>query len=178
MSFFDKITAALTPPESDEDRHEAREKARSLSTGNDWLGAAISHHEQIEEAFGAARSAGTPEQARTAVRALADVLIPHSVAEELVLYPTLVMEGHKVDAAAAYQEQQMAKVEMAELEKLTPLSQDWVDKLEHIRGAVLHHIYSEESDWFPRIMEETSPADLSTLNMRFAEEFGRYKTGL
>jgi len=178
MSFFDKITAALTPPESEEDRREARQKVRSLSTGSDWLGAAISHHEQIEEAFGAARSAGTPEEARTAIRTLADVLIPHSVAEELVLYPTLVMEGHKVDAAAAYQEQQMAKVQMAELEKLTPLSQDWIDKLEHIRGAVLHHIYSEESEWFPKIVEETAPGELAVLNTRFAEEFGRFKKGI
>jgi hypothetical protein len=38
-----------------------------------------------------------------------------------------------------------AKVQMALLEDVPPKSQAFLDKLEHIRGAVAHHLYEEES---------------------------------
>jgi len=38
-----------------------------------------------------------------------------------------------------------AKVQMALLEDVPPKSQTFLDKLEHIRGAVAHHVYEEES---------------------------------
>lgn len=41
-----------------------------------------------------------------------------------------------------YNEQVMVKTQMAILEKLDPMSQDFDDKLEHIRDAVTH--YQEE----------------------------------
>lgn len=177
MSFLDKLTAAITPPESAEDRADARATARSYSSGNDWLGNVISQHEQIESAFDAARSAGSAEQANAVVRQLAGLLTAHATAEEAVLYPALVMEGHKLNATSAYQQHQVTKVQIAELETLAPLSEDWVDKLEHIRGAVLHHMYEEEKDWLPKIMEETSRVDHSRLNSRYAEEYDRYMSG-
>lgn len=34
MAFFDKIVAAITPPESDETRMATRAEARSLATGS------------------------------------------------------------------------------------------------------------------------------------------------
>lgn len=174
MSFLDKLTAAITPPESDEDRAEAHARARTYSSGNDWFGVALDHHEQIETALDAARSASTPDQAHDAMRALGGLLTAHSMAEEVALYPALVTEGHKISATEAYQEQQLTKVQMAELEKLPPLGEEWVDKLEHIRGAVLHHIYQEESDWFPQLAREASPEDQAMMSRRFVEEYQRY----
>ena len=51
MSFFDKIVAAVTPPESAEDRAEARRIARREAVAGDWLEQILNHHEQIEQAF-------------------------------------------------------------------------------------------------------------------------------
>jgi len=174
MSFLDKIAAAITPPESDEARVRAHEDAQVLAASNPWLERALHHHEQIAAAFERARHATNPGDATKAVRQLAELLIAHSVAEEVVLYPALVMEGHKGHATMAYEEQQLAKVQLAELEKLPPLSQEWRDKLEHIRGAVLHHIYEEESVWFPEIAKAVSDTDRAMLDQRFTEEFNRY----
>ena len=173
MSLFDKIAAALTPPESDEDRREAHTKARSLAGDTGWLGMALDHHEEIESAFNEAREATSEVEAKAAVKELATLLTAHSIAEEVVLYPALVIEGHKAHATMAYEEQTMAKVQMAELERLAPLSQEWRDKLEHIRGAVLHHIYEEESTWFPELVEEARGTDRAMLDQRFSEEFQR-----
>jgi hypothetical protein len=173
MSFLDKVVATLAPPESDEDRAEAHRNAKALAPDNEWLARALSHHEQIGALFATALNATSEMEAQRAVKELSVILIAHSIAEEVALYPVMVMEGHKAHAAEAYQEQQMTKIEMAELERLMPLSQDWRDKLEHIRGAVLHHIYREESTWFPEIIRETPATERAMLDARFQEEFDR-----
>ncbi|KHL25677.1 hypothetical protein PK98_03245 [Croceibacterium mercuriale] len=174
MSVLDKLVAAVTPMESEEERAQAHRDAQDLAASNPWLDRALRHHEQIGAAFERARHATTEGDATMAVKQLAEVLIAHSVAEEVVLYPALVMEGHKAHATIAYEEQTLVKVQMAELERLAPLSQEWRDKLEHIRGAVMHHIYEEESTWFPEIAREVSETDRVLLDQRFAEEFNRY----
>jgi hypothetical protein len=74
----------------------------------------------------------------------------------------------------AYTEQAGAKINMAILETLDPMSQDYLDKLEHIRGAVAHHVYEEEGTWFIEIKEKVSAADQAKLTQRFKEEFERY----
>jgi hypothetical protein len=39
------------------------------------------------------------------------------------------------------------------------MSQDYLDKLEHVRGVVLHHMYEEESDRFLDLKKELARAD-------------------
>jgi len=77
---------------------------------------------------------------------------------------------------AGYTEQAGAKANMGELEYLNPMSQDYLDKLEHIRGAVAHHMYEEESARFLDL-KKLSPADQARLTERYAEEFDRYCRG-
>jgi hypothetical protein len=69
-----------------------------------------------------------------------------------------------------------AKANLGELEYLDPWSQEYLDKLEHIRGAVLHHMYEEENDRFLDLKDLPLP-DQSRLTHRFKEEFDRYVRG-
>ncbi len=71
-----------------------------------------------------------------------------------------------------YNEQALAKIQMALLEKLPPMSDDFQDKLEHIEGAVLHHMYEEEGTWFLELKQKGEDQD--RLTARFREEFDRY----
>lgn len=71
----------------------------------------------------------------------------------------------------------MTKVEMALLEKLDPMGKDWREKLEHIQGAVLHHVYEEEGTWFPELQQQLPVAERPRLTRRFVEEFERYTRG-
>lgn len=174
MSFFDKIVAAITPPQSDETRMETRAKARALARPGDWLDQVLDQHDRIEAAFAAVKAAPDAASQRAAQKELAVVLTGHSNAEESVLYPALVDDGHKAHAGLAYEEQAAAKVQMALLEKIEPLTQDYFDKLEHVRGAVTHHMYQEESSWFLDIQREVPEADQAMLTRRFAEEVERY----
>jgi hypothetical protein len=172
MSIIDKVLGAVTPPEKEEDRSEATAKARAAAEPGDWLSLALDHHDQIRAAFESARRASSPDQRLAALKKLALVLNGHSLAEELVLYPALAKSGEKAHAGLAYTEQTTTKMQMAELERINPTSEAWLDKLEHIRGAVLHHIFEEESTWFLEL--KTKYDDQAFLNRRFSEEYQRY----
>lgn len=174
MSIIDKVVAAVTPPESDEARANARAKAREVAAPGSWLAMVLDHHLQIEAAFQATRNASTAETRKAALKHLAVVLTGHSIAEESVLYPALALNGEKGHSEAGYLEQSVVKVQMAALDEIEPMSQDFLDKLEHIRGAVLHHMYEEEGTWFLELNDKVAPAMQTKLTALYQQEFGRY----
>lgn len=172
MSLLDKVVAAVTPPESDESRRKARAKARAVAKPGDWLAQILDHHEEIDAAFAAVRAAQDPALRRAAQTELAVLLSAHANAEEAVIYPALIHFGHKTHGTAGYTEQAGAKANLGELEYLDPMSQEFLDKLEHIRGAVAHHVYEEENDRFLDL-KELAPSEQTRLTQRYAEEFAR-----
>lgn len=174
MSILDKVVAAVTPPETDEARAEARAKAEGVATPGSWLSQVLDHHREIETRFADVLNATTAESRREAQKELALILTAHSIAEEVAIYPALAADKQVGHAELAYQEQSAAKMEMGLLERLDPTSQDYLDKLEHIRGAVAHHIYSEEGTWFVELMNDVAPAEKALITKRYKEEFERY----
>jgi hemerythrin superfamily protein len=178
MSWLDKIGSKVFPLASDEKRAEARRKAEELGRSNQWLAQIIAHHKAIEQCFADALSATDADSRRHAMKELARLNTGHSIAEEVTIYPALVeyngMLGGKVQAAIAYEEQQMTKIQQAMLEKLDPMSEEWRAKLEHIKSAVQQHVYEEESHRFAELAEAISPAEAARLSRRYAEEFERY----
>ncbi len=174
MTILDKVIAAVTPPESDEARAEARAKARAAAGGGGWLAMVLEHHLQIESAFAAVKTANSAAEQRAAQKQLALLLTGHSNAEEAVLYPAIALSGEKADSVKAYTEQSAAKVQLAALDDLEPMTQDYLDKLEHIRGAVEHHVYEEEGTWFPQLRQSADAAMQGRLTQRYTEEYERY----
>lgn len=49
-----------------------------------------------------------------------------------------------------------------------------MDKLGHLEGAVAHHVYEEENDWFLDLKSKASAADQAKLTQRYKEQFARY----
>lgn len=177
MSIIDKAIAAVTPPVSDEKRAEAHAKARAAAEPGDWLSQILDHHEEIDAAFAAVKAATTAEARRKAEKTLGTLLTGHSMAEEAVIYPALAQAGKQGHANTAYTEQAAAKMQMAALEVMDPMSEDYLDKLGHLEGAVKTHVYQEESDWFVD-MKRDAPADAQArATARYAEEYGRYIDG-
>lgn len=174
MSFLDRIAANMMPAASDEDRRDARRKAEAMTSGDDWLALVLDHHRQIEAAFAEALSADGAEARRAALKQLGVLLTGHSNAEEAVIYPAVVEHSGKTHATMAYEEQAMTKINMARLEKLDPMSEEWREKLEHTRSAVAQHVYQEEREWFPDVMQNAPGQDQALLTRRYAEEFDRY----
>ena len=177
MSILDKVVAAVTPMESEESRREAHAKARAAAEGRDWLAQILDHHEAIESAFAAVKAASDGPGREAALSELAVLLSAHANAEEAVIYPALIYFDHKAHGTAGYTEQAGAKANLGELEYLDPLSQEFADKLEHVRGAVAHHVYEEENDRFLDL-RRLSAADQMRLTQRYAEEFARFSGGV
>ena len=177
MSILDKAVAAITPPVSDEKRAEAHAKARACADPGDWLSQVLDHHEAIDQAFADTKAATTAEARRKEQKRLGALLTGHSMAEEAVIYPGLAQAGKQGHANTAYTEQAAAKQQMAALEVMDPMSEDYLDKLGHLEGAVKTHVYQEESDWFID-MKRDAPADAQAhATARYKEEAGRYFDG-
>lgn len=177
MSVLDRVAAAVTPAASDEDRADARRKAEGLASNHGWLQQILAHHRQIETAFAEALGASAPNEKRKACKELGMLLTGHSMAEEAVIYPAVSQHDGKGHAAMAYEEQSMTKVQFALLEQLDPMSQEWREKLEHIKGAVEQHVYQEENSWFPEVAETIDAGTSTMLTERYREEAGRYFGG-
>lgn len=177
MSVIDKVIAAVTPPESDEARAKARMDARGIARPGDWLSLVLDHHEGIEGAFAAVKAAGDSATRTARLKELAVLRTGHAQAEESVIYPALAEHGEKAHAAAGYEEQSMVKIQMALLENIDPMSQDFIDKLEHIEGAVAHHVYAEEKNWFADLKDKAESLDQAKITQRYTEEYERYMSG-
>ena len=134
----------------------------------------LQHHQDIEEAFEEVRAATDANAQKLAERRLATLLTGHSMAEEAVLYPALASADQKRQAVEAYTQQSAAKLKLGVLETLAPMSEDYVDKLEHIRHAVALHVYQEESTWFLELARTGTTAVQARLSARYLEEFERY----
>lgn len=150
-------------------------KARAPAMSGGWVALALLHHDQIRTAFARALQTRPDGSRLTAMKGLAILLNGHSLAEEVVLYPVLARTSGR-GADKLYGEQSLAKAEMAALEQLDPLGDDWAAKLEQIREAVFAHMLEEEQKWFPEI--KASGANQARLLARYQEEFERYtRTG-
>ena len=174
MTILDKVLAAVTPTEDSDKNREARAKAEAAAGSTGWLAMVLDHHKQIEEAFAAVKDARSPTGRRTAQKWLGTILTGHSIAEEAVLYPAMANTDQKSHATEMYTEQSATKIQMAALDDLEPMSQDYLDKLEHIRGAVAHHVAEEEGEYFLKLRDTADGPTNGKLTRLFREEFDRY----
>ncbi|MGF7154957.1 hemerythrin domain-containing protein [Novosphingobium gossypii] len=177
MSFLDRIAAAVAPAASDEARGEARRHVQQLASAEPWLAPIVDQHKQIESLVLEAINANTAEARTEGMRQLAVVLTAHSTAEEAVVYPDISEFDTKTYAAMAYEEHAMTKVQLAKLEKINPMSEEWQEKLRHIEGALQQHMYQEEKSWLPALSQALPEEEKQRIAARYAEEYDRYRNG-
>jgi hypothetical protein len=174
MTVLAKMIAAVTPEPSDEKMQVARTKARAAAGEKGWLSLVLDHHLEIESCFSAVKKASSATARRKAQKRLSLILTGHSIAEESVIYPAMALTDQTAHSTELYTEQSAAKVQMAALENMDPMSEDYLAKLEHIRGAVAHHVYEEESECFVTLRQTADPVMQSHLTRRYKEEFEKY----
>jgi hemerythrin superfamily protein len=173
MSFLDRIAAAIAPAASDEDRIEARERFAQLAAGEPFAQDILAQHRQIEALFQEAKQQTGP-QAQATIHELALLLNGHSMAEEAVVYPEISENSGKAHAGMAYEEHAMTKVQLAALQKLEPGTRDWIEKLEHIEGAVQQHVYQEENSWLPDVIRNAPAETRQRISMEFRDYLERF----
>ena len=145
-----------------------------MAVNCDWLRLILAHHRAIEDAFAQLAAASDANGRRRPQKWLATLLNGHAMAEETVIYPAMALGDQETHATTAFTEQSGAKVDLAALEGLDPMSPDYFDKFEHVRGAVTHHMYSEENDWLIDLAKTGDAVLHARPSARYAEEFNRY----
>ena len=121
-------------------------------------------HDTIRELFAAVADA-TGDARRETFEPLVRLLAVHETAEEMVIDPTLRSagdEGNRV-VEARLKEEDQAKKDLSDLEKLDPASSEFDTLFRQIRTAVESHADAEEREVFPLLEKITDDTQLERM---------------
>ena len=138
------------------------------SQANADLGTAIRQdHELVQELFSKCESGG--EAGREAFDTLVRVLAVHETAEEEVLYPTVRSQGGDANeiVRARLAEEDEAKTQLSELEKMGPDAPEFKEKFRQFKMAVLEHAQHEEQEVLPLLASGQEQKMLQQLGSAF-----------
>jgi hypothetical protein len=99
---------------------------------------------------------------------LADDLIRHEVAEEVVVYPQIWDASHP-DGRVALGQQVAIEDRLTRLESMPTSGREFRHELAALRAAVSEHIEDEERDLFPQVFRALSQDRRRELGRRYAE---------
>jgi hemerythrin superfamily protein len=115
-----------------------------------------------------------PEQMHGLLQQVADLLVPHSEAEESFVYPAIrrhdQSEAEEVKDGTA--EHHHIEGLLQELLAEDASSPGYDGKLAAMIGELRHHVDEEEQDLLPVLSEEAGDAEREELGRRFAEATG------
>ena len=125
-------------------------------------------HDDIRRLFDGVEAA-RPNRRPEAFQPLVRLLAVHETAEELVIYPSLLLVGSQARRAAAARkaEEDAAKKALARLEGSDARSAAFLDELGAFRADVEAHAGAEEAEILPVLEQHRSAAELQVMEMAF-----------
>ena len=127
-------------------------------------------HEEVGELFHQLEAAKGAE-ALELFRQLRLKLIPHSRAEEAVVYPRLLAEPSTADhTREGMEEHKQVDLLLGELEAMTPDADNWSAKIKVLADMVGHHVDEEEGELFPEAHAALSEREAEQMAEAFARE--------
>src|SRR5919202_5173601 len=127
-------------------------------------------HRRIDELLEQAEKA-EPEQVGGLLRQVADLLLPHSEAEESFVYPAIKDYDRSEDDEVKDGVAEHHHIEglLKELLEEEPGGPGYDGKLAAMIGELRHHVEEEEQDLLPVLSEQASDEEREELGARFAE---------
>ena len=127
-------------------------------------------HKQLEAVFKKLEAA-EPEEFPTLLQQVADLLIPHSKAEEQVVYPAIkhVVPAEESDVDDGLAEHQHVEDTLKKLLNSDPEAPGVDGLIAAMIGEVRHHVEEEEEQILPAFAEVATNQELSDLGERFTE---------
>ena len=131
-------------------------------------------HRRIDELLEQAEKA-EPERTAALLRQVAELLLPHSQAEESFVYPAIkdYDRGKEDEVKDGIAEHHHIEGLLRELLDGEPGSPGYDGKLAAMIGELRHHVEEEEQDLLPVLSEQASDEEREELGARFAEETGQ-----
>lgn len=147
---------------------------KSEETKMDVFSLLISDHHKARAMFKALMETGEKDAKlrQTLFAELNLELSVHMAAEEKLFYPEIADEHPTHDKTLeAYQEHDVAKTLMKELEADPKDTEEWGAKLKVLNENIEHHVKEEEEDIFPRARKLIPATDA----LDIADEINEYK---
>ena len=129
-------------------------------------------HKEVRGLFREFQKSSTTEARRgTLVEQMIELLTVHTFIENEVMYPRVrdLLPELEDDVLESYEEHHVADVLILELMTMDPSDERFEAKTNVLIENVTHHIEEEEQDWFPKVREGLSRAQLQELGDELAE---------
>src|SRR4051794_30394076 len=141
---------------------------QSSSTRRDVVTRVRYQHDTIRRLFDDVEAA-VPGRRSAVFQPLVRLLAVHETAEEMVIYPALLLAG--ADARRIVQcrkaEEDQAKKDLARLEGMNAGSDEFLDRLVAFRADVEAHADAEEADVLPLLDEHRAAHELRLMDLAF-----------
>jgi hemerythrin superfamily protein len=142
--------------------------ATNSSTRRDVVTRVRRQHDTIRRLFDDVEAA-LPARRAEAFQPLVRLLAVHETAEEMVVYPALLLAGSEARAVVRARriEEDQAKKDLAELEGLDAGSRGFLEQLRAFRAAVEAHAEAEEAEVLPLLDEHRPAHELRLMDLWF-----------
>jgi hemerythrin-like domain-containing protein len=145
----------------------------------DILDALKKEHDEVKELLGNLSDAETPAQRRTLVLRIKAALVPHTKAEEKVVYNAVIAlrdKGAQQDGYEGYLEHEWAAKTLQRLESISnAASPEHKAAGKVLKELVEHHIDEEENNVWSDVKKNFSDAERKAMNLAFQSAKRRVK---
>ena len=128
-------------------------------------------HDEVQSLLEKLVDSGNARERKSLVGQIRKALIPHSKAEERVVYNALIAlndKSAKIDGNEGYIEHGLASETLAKLAKLPkPMSPEFSACAKVLRELINHHVREEESNVWAQVREHFSAEDRARMNQEF-----------
>lgn len=136
-------------------------------------------HDQVQTLLNQLAASTHPESRRNLVKSVRDLLIPHSRAEEAVLYNVLRdLDESKNVIAHSYKEHFKAETLLRGLQVTEAVSMHWEKGVNKLKEELNHHIEEEETVVLSAAQRVLSDSEAEVLGSAFVELKQHIGTGI
>lgn len=134
-------------------------------------------HDTIRRLFDDVEKAPPARRAQT-FQPLVRLMAVHEAAEEMVIYPALLLAGNEARAAvrARKAEEDQAKKDQAALEGIDAGSREFLEPFRALRASVEAHAAAEEAEILPLLDEHRAAHELRMMDVAFVMAEGMAPT--
>ena len=137
----------------------------------DILATLRQEHEEVKSLLSDLQDAESAEERTQLVKSIKAALIPHTKAEEEVVYDAVIgtaEEQAETDGLEGYLERELAAQTLERLEQADPTSPEHKATAKVLRELVEHHIKEEESSVWGDVKAHFDGDDRAAMNVAFA----------
>lgn len=154
--------------------HVAKSVFGGLAPGSEASGDILDtlqeEHDEVQELLRKLTDSDDAREQKSLVSKIAQALVPHTKAEEQVVYDAvaaLSSKRAKIDGAEGYTEHALASATLKQLDTLTANSPEFKADAKVLKELVDHHVEEEERNIWAQVRENFSAEQRQQMNRDF-----------